>query len=99
MNLTPTIETSARRLFPHQSPEQAFAELLLERAQKKLIQYQAAIRLFQTKYGQDFEVFRKHVISTEPSLEVEQDYFDWELAMTGVADMRAEIVRLKNSGR
>ncbi|MBS1249749.1 MAG: hypothetical protein MAG431_01333 [Chloroflexi bacterium] len=97
MNLTPTIETSARRLFPNQSPEEAFVELLLERAQKKLIRYQTAIRQFQTKYEQEFEDFREYVLSSEPSSEVEQDYFDWELAMTAIHDMRAEIERLKAS--
>jgi uncharacterized small protein (DUF1192 family) len=26
---------------------------------------------------------------------MEQDYFDWELAVTGIADMQEEIKRLK----
>jgi len=99
MNLTSTLETSARRLFPNQSPEQVFAELLLERAQKNLIRYQTAVRHFETKHKQDFESFRKFILSTELSFEIEQDYFDWELAVTGIADMKDEIERLKHTNR
>ena len=51
-------------------------------------------RQFQEKHKQDFESFREYVLSTEPDYAVEQDYFDWELAVTGVADMEAEIKRL-----
>jgi hypothetical protein len=36
---------------------------------------------------------------TEPPFEMEQDYFDWELAVTGIADMEEEIERLRGIGR
>ena len=91
-----TIEASARRLFPNQSLDQILAELLLERAQKNLIKYNSMARQFEAKYKQDFDAFRKVVLNSEPSAEVEQDYFDWELATTGIADMEEEIERLKN---
>ena len=91
-----TIEASARRLFPNQSLDQILAELLLERAQKNLIKYNSMARQFEAKYNQDFDAFRKVVLNSEPSAEVEQDYFDWELATTGIADMEEEIERLKN---
>jgi hypothetical protein len=76
MSLIATIEASARRLFPTMSPEQAITKLLLERAQKNLIKYQAIAHQFQTKYDQDFDTFRKLIISTQPSSEQEQDYFE-----------------------
>jgi len=91
-----TIEISARHLFPNLSLNQALAELLLERAQKNLIKYQTASRQFQAKYEQEFEAFRQMILSTEPPFEMEQDYFDWEAAVTGAADMKKEIKRLEN---
>ena len=69
----------------------ALAELLLERAQKNLIRYKAMARKFEAKYGQDFYSFRQKVLITEPPFEMEQDYFDWELAVTGIADMEEGI--------
>jgi hypothetical protein len=43
-----------------------------------------------------FETFRQTVLRSEPSFEVEQDYFDWELAVTGIADIEEEIDRLRS---
>jgi hypothetical protein len=96
MALPVTIESSAKRLFPNLSPEQAIVELLLERAQKNLIKYRAMAREFERKYARDFESFRKEILASRPASEVEQDYFDWELAVTGIADMKMEIKRLKS---
>ena len=95
MTLSANIESSARRLFPNLTPEKALVELLLERAQKNLIRYQALARQFEAKYGQDFESFRQKVLAHELDSLSEQDYFDWELAVTGMADMQEEIKRLK----
>jgi hypothetical protein len=95
MVLPAAIESSAKRLFPNLNPEQAIVELLLERAQKNLIKYQSAAREFESKYNQNFETFRKKILETKPDSATEQDYFDWELAVTGAADMQDEIKRLK----
>jgi len=95
MVLNANIESSARRLFPNLTPEQAIVELLLERAQKNLIKYQTMARQFTAKYEMEFESFRQKILSTKPDAATEQDYFDWELAVTGIEDMQAEIKRLK----
>ncbi len=75
------------------------AELLLERAQHNLLEYQTQARQFEAKYNQDFTAFRLQVLDSHPVPEVEQDYFDWELAVTGITDMAEEIKRLKSSDR
>jgi translation initiation factor 2 alpha subunit (eIF-2alpha) len=98
IDITKSVEASARRLFPNMSLDQVLVELLLERAQKNLIKYQTMARQFEAKYDQDFETFREMVLHSEPISEVEQDYFDWELAVTGIADMKEEIERLKSLG-
>jgi len=95
MSATSLVEASARRLFPDLTLEEVWVELLLERAQKNLIKYKAMARQFEAKYGQDFGAFRQQVLSSEPPFEVEQDYFDWELAVTGIGDMEEEIERLR----
>lgn len=91
-----TVQDSAQRLFPNLELEQVLAELLLEQAQKKLIKYRTMARQFRAKYDEDFEVFRQKILHTEPGFEEEQDYFDWEMAVTGIADMEEEIERLKS---
>ncbi len=52
-------------------------------------------RRFKTKYQQDFPDFRKDISESDPGFESEQDYFDWEMAITGIADMTAEIENLR----
>jgi translation initiation factor 2 alpha subunit (eIF-2alpha) len=92
---TTAIQASAQRLFPNTSLDQVLVELLLERAQKNLIKYQTMARRFEAKYGQDFETFRQNALRSQPSFEIEQDYFDWELATSGITDMEKEIERLR----
>lgn len=94
-NLAQTVEASAERLFPTLSLEQVLAKLLLSEAQKNLIKYQTLSRQFQIKYAQDFDAFRQKILHSEPTFEVEQDYFDWELVVTGILDMTKEIESLK----
>ncbi len=98
VNMTADLETTAKRLFPDKTLEQAFAQLLLERAQKNLIKYRSVSRQFEAKYKEPFENFRQKVLNSEPDFAVEQDYFDWELAVTGVSDMKKEIERLQDLG-
>jgi translation initiation factor 2 alpha subunit (eIF-2alpha) len=89
------LQSSAQRLFPDLDMDQILAELLLERAQKSLIKYRTMARRFEAKYGQDFDAFRQRIMASEPPSETEQDYFDWEMAVTGIADMEDEIARLE----
>ena len=95
IQITSDLEASAKRLFPDLSIEEALKKLLLERAQKNLIRYQVSARQFQDKYMLNFDEFREKVIKSEPLPEEEQDYFDWELAITGIEDMKKEINQLK----
>jgi hypothetical protein len=98
ISATAILETSAKRLFPDKTVEQVFAQLLLERAQKNLIKYHSMARQFEVKYDQSFDAFRQKILNAQPAFEIEQDYFDWELAITGIADMEKEIERLQNLG-
>ena len=93
-NVEAIVADSAKRLFPGLSKNEALASLLLERAQRNLIKYQSQGRQYESKYGRPFEAFRQTVIGGEPGSEQEQDYFDWELAVTGAEDMKLEIDRL-----
>ena len=89
------LEQSAQRLFPDLGLDQVLVELLLERAQKNLIKYRTMARQFRVKYGQDFQTWRQTVLDSEPTFETEQDYYDWEMAVTGIADMQNEIEQLQ----
>ncbi len=94
-----TIEASAHRLFPNLSLDQVMAELLLERAQKNLIKYQTVLRQFEAKYPQGFDAVRDSVTHEAAPADIEQDCFDWELAVAGLGDMTEELEHLKSLER
>ncbi len=95
INTSATVQASARRLFPDLNLDQILAELLLERARKNLIKYRTLARQLEARYDRDFETFRREVLNSEPDFQTEQDYFDWEMAVTGIDDMEEEIQRLQ----
>lgn len=94
IDTNPLLVASARRLFPDLEPDEVLGQLLMERAQRSLIKYQSLRQQFEVRYGVNFETFRDQILSTDPSFEEEQDYFDWEMAVTGIEDMTAEIEQL-----
>lgn len=94
VNAEVIVTESARRLFPGLSKDEVLASLLYERAQRNLIKYQSQARHYEVKYQLPFDEFRRLIVEGEPGEEKEQDYFDWELAVTGIEDMKLELERL-----
>ena len=89
------LQQSVERLMPSRSFEESLAKLLLLQARRNLLKYQTMDRRFQKKYRNTFEQFRAERLGSPMPFEVEQDYFDWELAITGIDEMREEITRLE----
>ncbi len=90
-----TLRSSVDRLMPDRTLEEALATLLLDEARRNLVKYRAIDRRFQRKYQTTFAEFRQRVIGADTSFEEEQDYFDWELAVTGIEEMEEEIRNLE----
>jgi len=90
-----TLRSSVDRLMPDRTPEEALATLLLDEARRNLVKYRAMDRRFQQKYQTTFAEFRQKVVGADTSFEEEQDYFDWELAITGIGEMEEEIRSLE----
>jgi hypothetical protein len=90
-----TLRSSVDRLMPDRTPEEALAALLLDEARRNLLKYRAMDRRFQQKYQTTFARFRQKVVGADTSFEEEQDYFDWELAITGIEEMEEEIRSLE----
>jgi hypothetical protein len=89
------LRSSVDRLMPDRTPEEALAILLLDEARRSLMKYRTMDRRFQEKYQTTFAEFRQKVVGADTSFEEEQDYFDWELAVTGIEEMEEEIRNLE----
>jgi len=90
-----TLIDSMRKLEPAPSIKQSLRRLLVSRSRSELIKYTLINRGFERQYKMDFHTFRISEQMKEPSFEVEQDYFDWELAVTKIAEMEEELERLE----
>ena len=91
-----SLERSIRKLMPGQTPDEALAHLLLTLAKRKLVKYEAEQHRFERKYRIPFDQFREALLKGKPLEGEEQDYFDWELAVTGIAEMTDEIRYLES---
>jgi hypothetical protein len=92
---TTVLRQSVERLMPSRSFEESLAKLLLVQARRNLLKYQMMDRRFRKKYQKTFEQFRAERLDSHMPFKVEQDYFDWELAVTGLDEMKEEIKRLE----
>ncbi len=77
------------------SVEESLTKLLLVQARRNSLKYQMMDRRFRKKYQKTFEQFRPERVGSPMPFEVEQNYFNWELAITGMDEMREEIERLE----
>jgi hypothetical protein len=90
------LRQSIERLMPSRTLEEGLRDLLLQQARRNLVKYRAMAQRFQSKYKTDFKSFRQKVLAEEPDFETEQDYFDWEMAVTGIGEMEQEIQQLES---
>jgi hypothetical protein len=67
---------------------------LMRKARNDLLKYEVISRGIRKKYKMDFESFMKSDLMKEPPSEVEQDYFDWELAITRMDEVKSQLDRL-----
>ena len=91
MDVVKVLESSLERLEPTGDYNQSLAKVLLAHARRNLAKYDLMVKNFEKKYGMSFAEFSDSDLMKEPAFEVEQDFFDWDMAVTGLEDMRQEI--------
>jgi len=95
MDVAKVLESSLERLEPTGDYNQSLAKVLLAHARRNLAKYDLMIKNFEKKYGMSFAEFSDSDLMKEPAFEVEQDFFDWDMAVTGLEDMHQEIQLLE----
>ena len=95
MDVAKVLASSLERLEPTGDHNQSLAKVLLAHARRNLAKYGLMIKNFEKKYGLSFAEFSDSDLMKEPAFEIEQDFFDWDMAVTGLEDMRQEIQLLE----
>lgn len=83
------------KLEPGEDLDESLRKLLLERARNKLLKYRLMDQGFQKEYGQDFFSFKGSGNMARSSFKVEQDYCDWELAVTMIEELEIALKLLQ----
>jgi hypothetical protein len=93
-SVTKDLLDSLSHLEPANNVDESLRRLLMGKAKNDLLKYEVVCRGFQKKYKMDFEAFRTSDLMKEPPHEVEQDYFDWELAITRIDEVKRQLDKL-----
>ncbi len=86
----------ARQLAPATSVDVSVQQILISEIRRRMNRYELTDGRFRHKYGVRFEEFRdQRVVEKQGySFEVESDYCDWEMAVTGLAALKEQLARL-----
>lgn len=71
--------------------DRAIAGLFLDKKRRDLAKYELLCRRFHQKYNADFQSLKNQVVEKDVTYEKEQDFFDWDMAITAIEDLRSEI--------
>jgi hypothetical protein len=89
------LRQSLNRLVPNLDVRQALTQLLLNQTQRNLLVHRQSIRFFEQKYSSTLDELALRINQADVSFELEQDYFDWELAVTATKELKEDIITLR----
>lgn len=75
------------RLEPDEDLDGSLRKLLIKKVRTDLIKYRLIDQRFRKEYGMDFSTFKASELMKKPAFKVEQNYFDWEMAITMIEDL------------
>ena len=80
---------------PGEDIDESLRKLLIGKVRNDLIKYRLMDQGFQKEYSTGFLDFKSSDCMKQPSFKVEQDYFDWELAITMADDLEDSLKALQ----
>jgi hypothetical protein len=69
--------------------------MLRNEIQRKIKKHMLMIKHFERKYNMDFETFEENRVTKEMPYEIERDYFEWDMAITLIEDLKEELDQLE----
>ena len=96
-SVTPKVIDALTALEPEGDVDAKLAKVVDEALTRRLSHYQYVDRRLQQKYGMTFAEFRDRgvVAQQEYGFETESDFWEWELAMGGIATMERRLSELR----
>jgi hypothetical protein len=66
-------------------------DLLKQELMRKKTKYLFMIKIFENKYRIKFKEFEQKIKNKKMDYETEKDYFEWDMAVTALEDIKEEI--------
>ncbi|ETR68147.1 MAG: hypothetical protein OMM_10827 [Candidatus Magnetoglobus multicellularis str. Araruama] len=91
INLSPQLLKQLFFITEKKNAIDAIKSLINNEVRRKINKYEYLIRNFEQKYKMTFEAFEKEYLHNNDHSVIEQDYFDWDMAVTVLADIHEYI--------
>ena len=86
--LNPKIKEAIAHLDPNGDFGEGVARLYKEKIFRDTVKYELMIKNFKKKYKMDYHSFKEKVKNEDVTFEEEQDFFDWDMAITAIQDLK-----------
>ena len=83
------------KIEPEHSFDRSILRLLEKEVVRKIIKYRFIIHGFEKKYCTTFDKFEMMIKESKPAFAEEQDYYDWDMAVTALEDMEQELQKVR----
>ena len=83
------------KIEPEHSLDRSILRLLEKEVVRKITKYRFIIHGFEKKYCTTFDEFEMGIRESKPAFAEEQDYYDWDMAVTALEDMEQELQKVR----
>jgi len=91
LGLDERLTAGVAQLDPSGDINKGIARLLLFKERRNLTKYELMRRNFERKYECNFVIFKEKAAEGKLNYKEEQDFFDWDMAITGTSDIKEKI--------
>ncbi len=95
LHIDTDILNTIERIEPERSTDRSILRLLEKEVIKRITKYQLMIHRYEKKYGMVFNKFEMKIKNSTPPYTKEQDYYDWDMAMTAKEDLEQDLQKVR----
>lgn len=95
MKINSILEEGIKHIYPDITLEESIKKIVQSEIKRKLLSFELIDIQYKKNYEMEFEDFFKNIIKDKtPSFDEEQDYFNWEMAITALKELRQDLNKL-----
>ncbi len=97
MKIDGILEQGIKHIYPDVPLEESLKKMVQSEIKRKLLSFELVDVQYKKKYEMEFEVFFKSTIEDKkPDYDAEQDYFNWEMAVTATRELKKDLDKINS---